>query len=184
MPLMSTNVHHATAPMNGTATTHQDQPANGAKPKSLAASSNTPMTSSAMGNRVGRAAGNVAQHLGGALAFALVLGAAASLTACDRAGPSDSGKAVADPMATLARQHACLNCHAYNRKLVGPSFADIAGRYGASAQNQPEVVALLAQRIREGGSGSWGVVAMPASPSLSAPQAEALARWVLTQGSN
>jgi cytochrome c len=163
--------------MNGTATTHQDQPANGDNPASLATSSKRPMTSSAMSTRFGKAPGNVAQRLG----WALVLLGAAGVTGCDRAPSADSDTAMADPMWREARQHACLNCHAADRKLVGPSFADIARRYGPSADTQPEVTALLARRIREGGSGSWGVVAMPASPALSVQQSEALARWVLAQ---
>jgi cytochrome c len=114
------------------------------------------------------AAGNVAQR--GLLALAIVL-----LGACDR---GDAPAAV-HPVAAMAREKACLNCHAVDRKLVGPAFADIARRYRASAQAQPALVDLIAQRIREGGSGAWGVVAMPASPNLSAEQARQLAAWIL-----
>jgi cytochrome c len=124
--------------------------------------------------------GNVAHWL-------LACGTALLLAGCDR-GSSASGASAtaptvaADPAALLAREKACLNCHAAERKLVGPAFADIARRYGASAASQPEVLELLARRIREGGSGAWGVVAMPASPSLSVDQSRELARWVLRHG--
>jgi cytochrome c len=33
------------------------------------------------------------------------------------------------PGARLASQYQCVACHAMDRKLVGPSFADIAGKY-------------------------------------------------------
>jgi cytochrome c len=127
---------------------------------------------------VGRAArrgrSNVAQRAAGAVLVGSVVA-----TGCGRQDAANPPPA--DPVATLARQRACLNCHAIDRKLVGPSFADVSARYAGSAEAQPAVVALLAQRIREGGSGAWGVVAMPASPAVSPEESLTLARWVLEQ---
>ncbi len=76
----------------------------------------------------------------------------------------------------LAKQKNCLNCHQAERKIVGPSWRDIAKRYGQTANAD----AALAVKIRAGGSGAWGVVPMPANPSLNADEAQLLARWVLT----
>lgn len=76
----------------------------------------------------------------------------------------------------LAKQKNCLNCHQAERKIVGPSWRDIARRYGPMANAD----AALAVKIRAGGSGAWGVVPMPANPSLNADEAQQLARWVLT----
>jgi cytochrome c len=144
----------------------------------LAKSSNTPMTSNAMKPfscrdrlRPRAGLGNVAQR--GLLMICSML-----LYGCDR---SETSKAV-HPTEALAREKACLNCHAIDRKLVGPAFADVARRYAASATAQPELVDLLAKRIREGGSGAWGVVAMPASPNVSAEQSRELALWILAHG--
>lgn len=133
-----------------------------------------------MTQRVRRADGNVAHRVAHAAIGALAL---LTLAACGRGDTPahTAGTAAGDPVAVLAREKACLNCHAIDRKLVGPSFADIATRYAGSAAAQPEVVALLARRIREGGSGSWGVVAMPASPGVTEAESQALAEWVLRQ---
>jgi cytochrome c len=77
--------------------------------------------------------------------------------------------------AELARDKVCMGCHALDRKLIGPSFKDVAARYAG----QPDAVAKLAERIVKGGSGSWGAVPMPANPRLKPEEAQQLASWVL-----
>jgi cytochrome c len=78
----------------------------------------------------------------------------------------------------LARKHACVACHAADKKLVGPSYADVAKKY--SGQNNAETA--LAASIKAGGSGKWGPVPMP--PQAQVPEAElkALAAWILAGG--
>jgi cytochrome c len=78
----------------------------------------------------------------------------------------------------LARQHACVNCHAAERKLIGPSYRDVLRRY----EGQADAVEQLAQRIRAGGGGRWGPVPMPAQPRLTEAEARELAIWVLQGG--
>ena len=75
----------------------------------------------------------------------------------------------------LARQHACMGCHALSDKLVGPSFADVAARYAG----KPAAVDTIAKAIRAGSKSAWGEMAMPAQPQLSVQDAETLARWVM-----
>ena len=75
----------------------------------------------------------------------------------------------------LARSKNCLACHAVERKLVGPSFKDVAGRYGE--KDIPHIVSV----IQRGGSGRWGPIPMPANAAITKEEAEALARWVLEQ---
>ena len=75
----------------------------------------------------------------------------------------------------LAQKNACLACHAPDRKLVGPSYQDIAKKYAG----QSDAEAKLAASIKAGGAGKWGPVPMPAQPALSAADAQTLAAWVL-----
>jgi cytochrome c len=75
----------------------------------------------------------------------------------------------------LATKNACTACHAPDRKLVGPSYAEIAKRYAG----QKDAVATLAASIRKGGMGKWGQVPMPAQPALSDADLQTLAAWVL-----
>ena len=75
----------------------------------------------------------------------------------------------------LAQKNACMACHAVDKKLVGPSFQDVAKKYAG----QKDAVASLAASIRKGGSGKWGPSPMPAQPALSEADANTLAAWVL-----
>jgi len=75
----------------------------------------------------------------------------------------------------LAQKNACLACHGVERKLVGPSFQDVAKKYGGQGDAQ----AMLAASIKSGGSGKWGPVPMPAQAALSDSDAKTLASWVL-----
>jgi cytochrome c len=99
-------------------------------------------------------------------------------------GPSKAGttepapKAVASvsPSAPdLARRKGCLACHGVDTRLVGPAFKEIAARYAS----QTGIEAKLAEKLRRGGSGSWGSVAMPPNPDLSQQDAAALVQWIL-----
>jgi cytochrome c len=77
--------------------------------------------------------------------------------------------------ADLARSKNCMTCHAVDRKLVGPSFRDIAGRYTAKDSAQ------LAIAIQRGGAGRWGPIPMPANPAVTNDEAAALVGWILKQ---
>ena len=75
----------------------------------------------------------------------------------------------------LAKKHACTACHAVDKKLVGPSYQEVAKKYAG----QKDAVAQLSASIRKGGSGKWGAVPMPAQPALSDADVRTLAEWVL-----
>lgn len=83
---------------------------------------------------------------------------------------SDDAKAFA-----LAKQNACLGCHAVDRKVVGPSFQSIAKKYSGDSNAK----AFLKNKIRNGGSGSWGVVPMPANAKLSDEDLNVVTSWIL-----
>lgn len=73
----------------------------------------------------------------------------------------------------LAQRSACMACHAVDRRMIGPSYRDVAAKY------KDMEVAKLATSIRAGGAGKWGPVPMPAQPNLSEDNARILAAWVL-----
>ena len=75
----------------------------------------------------------------------------------------------------LAKQKACLACHQIDKKLVGPSYKDIAAKYKTDKDAEKK----LAAKIRAGGVGVWGQVPMPANPAVSEAEAVTLAKWVL-----
>ena len=88
------------------------------------------------------------------------------------AAPADGGPAA------LAKKHACLACHAVDRKLVGPAFKDVAAKY----KGQADAEAKLLEKLKKGGSGNWGPVPMPPNPDLPENDARILVEWVLSRG--
>ena len=75
----------------------------------------------------------------------------------------------------IAKQNACLGCHAINKKIVGPSFEAVALKY----KNDSNAQIFLKNKILKGGAGSWGVVPMPANAKLSDADVSLLAGWIL-----
>lgn len=76
----------------------------------------------------------------------------------------------------LAKAKNCMACHTLDRKLVGPSYKDVAAKYAGQAGAADK----LAAKIQKGGSGVWGPVPMPANAQVSEAEAKQLAAWVLT----
>ena len=76
----------------------------------------------------------------------------------------------------LAKSKNCMACHAVDKKLVGPSYKDVAKKYAGDAK----AADMLASKIVKGGSGVWGAIPMPANPQVSAADAKKLVAWVLS----
>jgi cytochrome c len=76
----------------------------------------------------------------------------------------------------LATSRNCMACHAVDKKLVGPSYKDVAAKYAADKT----AVDKLAIKIQKGGGGVWGPVPMPANTQVSDAEAKKLAAWILT----
>lgn len=68
-----------------------------------------------------------------------------------------SGAAFADGDAALTKS-GCMACHSKDKKLVGPSFKDIAAKYKGQ-----DASAKLFEKVRKGGSGVYGPI--PMSPN-------------------
>lgn len=69
----------------------------------------------------------------------------------------------------------CTSCHMVERKIVGPSYADVAAKYESTEEN----ITMLAQKVIAGGVGVWGEVPMPAHPGLTEEDAKDMVRYVL-----
>jgi cytochrome c len=82
-----------------------------------------------------------------------------------------SGAAAAGKMpAELLQKNTCTACHAPDRKLVGPSWNDVAKKHAGKSE-------YIAGKIRAGGSGVWGNIPMPPQ-SISAEEAGKIADWL------
>jgi cytochrome c len=87
------------------------------------------------------------------------------------------GTAPAWASEALADKHACSNCHAVDKKMIGPSFKAVAEKYKGPA----DAVDTVTAKVRKGGTGVWGAMVMP--PMAHVPEADAkeLAAWILKQ---
>ena len=76
----------------------------------------------------------------------------------------------------IAEKSLCLGCHKIEGKSIGPSFVQIAKRY----QSNPKSLELLSSKVRNGGSGNWGVVAMPANKkNIRDEELDLVLKWIL-----
>ena len=82
-----------------------------------------------------------------------------------------------DPAQKLLSTHACMACHTLDKRVVGPSFREIAAKFGGDAG----AAATLARKIREGGAGNWGNVPMPPHPQVPDADLSAMVAWILQQ---
>ncbi len=96
----------------------------------------------------------------------------------DVAAPAPAlGTAAADPITGLLGTNACTACHATDRRLVGPSFKEVAVKY--SSDNM--ATTRLTAKIRQGGAGVWGTVPMPPNAAISDAGLQLLVDWILQQ---
>jgi cytochrome c len=89
------------------------------------------------------------------------------------AGLMVAGHASADE--ALAKSKNCMSCHATDKKIVGPSYKDVAKKYAGKA----DAVAMLEGKVKKGGSGAWGTVPMPPNAAVSDADVKKLVAWIL-----
>ena len=68
-----------------------------------------------------------------------------------------------------------MGCHAMDKKVVGPSYKDIAAKY----KGQPDAVDKLVKKVRVGGGGVWGAVPMPGNNRISDADSKTVIQWIL-----
>jgi cytochrome c len=78
--------------------------------------------------------------------------------------------------AALVRSQRCYPCHDQTRYLIGPSWEAIAARHAA---HKDVMAGVLAEKIRIGGGGNWGVVPMVPNEHVTGAQARIIADWIL-----
>ena len=71
----------------------------------------------------------------------------------------------------------CITCHAVDKKMVGPTFKDVAAMYRSDkgAENR------LVEKVIKGGSGVWGTAAELPHPNMKEEDIRTLVQWILAQ---
>jgi S-disulfanyl-L-cysteine oxidoreductase SoxD len=89
-------------------------------------------------------------------------------------GPSEETLGAADSPIAIAETAGCLGCHAPAARVVGPSYVEVAEKYKGQ-----DAAARLAAKVRQGGEGVWGDVAMPPQEDIKDDDLNKLIAWIL-----
>ncbi len=84
--------------------------------------------------------------------------------------------ALAEEGEALAQKNGCLACHAVDKKVVGPSYKEVAAKYRSDKDAQ----ARLEKKVKMGGQGVWGAIPMPPNSAVSDADISALVKWILS----
>lgn len=83
----------------------------------------------------------------------------------------------AEAAKALAQKSGCLACHSLDKKVLGPSYKDIAAKY----KGDKTAEAKLITKVKAGGSGVWGPMPMPAnSPQVKDADIKTIVQWILS----
>lgn len=70
----------------------------------------------------------------------------------------------------------CATCHKIDKKVIGPSYLDIAKKYPANDKS----INYLSDKIIKGGSGVWGAIPMAPHSALKKDDAKKIAKYILS----
>ena len=76
----------------------------------------------------------------------------------------------------LAQKSGCLACHAVDKKIVGPSYKEVANKYRADKGAEAKLV----DKVKKGGQGVWGPVPMPPNTHVADADIKTLVKWILS----
>jgi len=76
----------------------------------------------------------------------------------------------------LVKSSGYLACHAEDKRLVGPSYQEIADRYRKDKAAEGNLV----QKVKAGGKGVWGDIPMPPNAHVKDADIKTLVQWVLS----
>lgn len=95
----------------------------------------------------------------------------AGIAACFLSAP-----ALADSLAD-AKKAGCANCHVVDKKLVGPSYKEVAAKYKGDATAEAKLI----KKMMDGGSGAWGKMPMPPQKGkMTDAEIKSIVAWILS----
>lgn len=85
----------------------------------------------------------------------------------------------------LVEEKQCLQCHAVDKTLIGPSFKRIAYRWNGNPTARKMLIATIQNGTREGGGQHWSEkTSMPDAwerPMVSDAEAQKIFEWIMKQ---
>ena len=86
-----------------------------------------------------------------------------------------SSAAAAQANEKLAQASGCMTCHGIDKKIIGPSYQEVAAKYRGSKTAEADLV----KKVKGGGQGVWGSVPMPPNPHVKDEDIKTLVVWIL-----
>ena len=77
----------------------------------------------------------------------------------------------------LAQSSGCNTCHGVDKKIIGPSYKEVAAKYRADKGAE----AGLIKKVKAGGKGVWGETPMPPNAHVKDEDIKTLVAWILAQ---
>lgn len=77
----------------------------------------------------------------------------------------------------LAQANGCMTCHQLDKKVLGPSYKDVANKY----RSDKAAEATLVKKVKDGGKGVWGEMMMPPNAHVKDADIQSIVKWILTQ---
>jgi len=93
------------------------------------------------------------------------------------ADPAAAAAGAAPAPERLLAERGCIACHALDKRVIGPSYREVAQKYRGDAAATTRLVA----KVKEGGAGAWGQVPMPPHPQVPDAELKQLVGWILQQ---
>ncbi len=100
----------------------------------------------------------------------ILLAAAAAVTFAPGARAADAAAGEA-----LAKNSGCLACHTVDKKLIGPSYKDIAAKYRGNKAAEADLVG----KVKAGSKGVWGDIPMTANAHVKDEDIKTIVQWIL-----
>lgn len=76
----------------------------------------------------------------------------------------------------LAQASGCTACHSVDKKLIGPSYKDVAAKYRGNKAAE----AALIKKVKAGGKGVWGDIPMTPNAHVKDEDIKTLVQWILS----
>lgn len=101
-----------------------------------------------------------------------------TLLAAAAAATIAAGAHAADPKTAeaLAKTSGCLACHTVDKKLIGPSYKDVAAKYRGNKGAEAELI----KKVKAGGKGVWGDIPMSPNAHVKDEDIKTMVQWILS----
>lgn len=75
----------------------------------------------------------------------------------------------------ILAKNACLACHAVDKKVIGPSYQEVAEKH----KGQADAADILTKHIKEGSTGNYGPIPMPPNAGISDADIKVVVEWLV-----